>query len=184
MLNVRAEVEVTEADGTVSYVSCKDHDLATNNFTSFLASVMRAVDSSGSESVTLTDTTNTSRTLNTRVNNISATTFDHYYNVSNADSGAYIEWGDGSGSAVTAARTDFKLVTTLSSGVAASSSGSGTVAFTRSATNSSGSTWTIREVGLLCKWNTFLFLFFHDGVTAATVANGATATVTYTVTFP
>lgn len=165
--------------------SCTDwNDLATDNFRNFLAALF------GNTAVTvnfsLTDESNTARTL--ALYHTSGTPFNNT-GLSNP-AGCKIVLGDGSGSAVTPARSNYTLVNQLYEAYASAvSSGVGYITFSASFANSSGASQTIREVGVKMAWaptsgSRFDFLILHDSVAATVVPNGSTVTCTYTVALP
>lgn len=177
---------VRDRYGRVKSRSCKDHDLATNQWVSFFASLLTPTASAATLDDSLTDESNTARTV--RIYGTSTTNFNT--TTPAGTKGAKLCLGDGGGSAVVPARTNVNLVNQLYEAFASTpAEGLGTIAIAATFVNSSGGTQTIREAGVKLSIASNApvnhdFLMFHDATTATAVLNGESVTVTYTFTFP
>jgi hypothetical protein len=174
---IRVRLVVKDADGNVTSDTTKDDDLATNQFLKWMVEQFKTT--FGASTYTLVDRGGTTRTITSRLTNSPGT-----WTQSN-----HMTWlglGDGSGSTVTPARTNINLVNTLAGGPHRSwtSIGVNSVSSAVSVVNTTGSSFTVREVGFFYEMDGNLFLFFHDSVTATTVSNGSTATVSYDIQWP
>jgi hypothetical protein len=189
MLDVSFSLDV---DG--ERICCKTGDLATNQWLKFLNLLMEyktaVSNASPNYSTQINDITNTQRTIVSGYNNGSNNVIWNFSGNS-TQLGALVAIGNGNGSTVTPARTDVALANALASGgVDTPSFSGGDVVFSKAIVNNTGSTWTVREVGLYIRLQGYGdlardFLMFHDGVSpAVTVNNGQTITVNYTFTFP
>lgn len=196
LIDVGFKIVVTNPDGSIASEECKaGGDLATNNFIAIMVEMWTAIASGGSHTFAMSDTGGASRTF--RLYSAAPATngtLSMFCNGVGFGLGPVLAIGNGSGSTVTPARTDTNLVQTTASGTSdAPASGGGIVTFAKAFVNSSGSAWTgataIREVGMIMSLvdqsqNNRNVLMLHDAITATTVNNGQTITVTYTVTFP
>lgn len=182
-------IEVRDANGNVTGRYCSGwRDLATNNFRDFMAAMFTPVTAGASNSFSHTNEGGTSRSS---VMWISGSTVSRWNDSSLGGVGPKICLGDGSGSAVTPARTDTNLVNQLYEAFSSAASvGTGIFTISASFSNGSGSTQTIREAGVKMAMRqnstntTEDFLWFHDATSATSVPNGSSVTCTYTFALP
>lgn len=179
------KAEVYDSEGRLRTVVYKDNDLITNNFRNFLISFFTTTTSPAVSSVVLKDTTNTDRTIQTR---IQATTVANYF-VDSASGSSSKGGSIGIGSGTTApAVTNYGLETQYGSSVQVSNgyptwntaSGNvtitGTVAITGNVQISEGSVFVnwIPSAGT----TVYSICMTHDTFTPISCINGDTFVLT------
>lgn len=186
----RANIQVTaalyrhEADGSKVLLQEVENDLAVDNFLKWFTALL-SPQATATVSITVDekDASGTDRTLNIYQTSASGLTFAN----NTGSPRVMLEVGDGSGSAVTPARADFKLVNSLVSVQAGSASRVVNV-ITIAAGFVAPSSFTAREVGMAFDWQDSgatrrSFLMFHDSVTVS-LTSGVAYSVAYTFTMP
>jgi len=180
---IEVKLEVRDENGNLRQRTRDAVNLATENWIALMEGLHTVVADANRKTVTLTDVNGSDDTYVTASTNAA-----EFYKTNNSV-GPRLAIGDGGGSSVTPARGNHQLDSQLDSKPAGEpSSGSDSVTISSTFTNTTGSSFTVRETGMFLRMyngsTTTAVLMYHDAVSATSVADGDSVTVTYTFTWP
>jgi len=182
---IEVGLEVRDEAGDLVEEKREAVNLATDNWITLMEALHTVVADDNNNKALLTDDQGSADGYLT-----ADTAGDWFYDTNQGSVGPFIAIGDGGGSSVTPARDNHKLDNRLDRKQAGTpSKGSDSVTISATFTNNTGSSFTVRETGMFLAMtdgnlNKKKVLMYHDAVSATSVADGNSVTVTYSFTWP
>lgn len=186
MPKIEVELQVRDEDGDLVEEQREAVNLATDQWVTLMEALHTRAATNGLTSINLAIDDGSTNDFYVAVN--SETSF---FSCDDNDVGPRIAIGDGGGSSVTPTRSNYQLDNQLARKDAGTpSKGSDSVTISATFTNNTGSSYTVRETGMFQKMfsgganRADDVLMYHDAVSATSVADGNSVTVTYSFTWP